>query len=205
MSFSRTTYDKCAYQQQQTSSVGVGRYMLEMPRNDCGVPCFPNDPSIRVQRHGGAMCKPELLVDVDSDMLSIGRRFTKCRESIPAPGSTSCKPIFRGTKDCAFLHTESTLLSNPPCTLRSTGWNRWEWLPRDPQASAIEPFANPANSAMIAKDNHRPQLTVPIDQTLAMPRPAHAPAPKESYVWSEGVPAYVPPPHWRSCCEVALL
>jgi hypothetical protein len=31
-------------------------------------------------------------------------------------------------------------LSNPPCTLRATGWNRWESLPHDPQATFETPF-----------------------------------------------------------------
>ena len=30
--------------------------------------------------------------------------------------------------DNCFKGSEDTRLSNPPCNLRGTGWNRWEWL-----------------------------------------------------------------------------
>ena len=35
-------------------------------------------------------------------------------------------------QDC-HLNSEPTKLSNPPCNLRGTGWNRWEWLCQNPQ------------------------------------------------------------------------
>jgi hypothetical protein len=31
-------------------------------------------------------------------------------------------------------------LTNPPCTLRGTGWNRWEALPHQPQVTFETPF-----------------------------------------------------------------
>jgi hypothetical protein len=31
-------------------------------------------------------------------------------------------------------------LTNPPCTLRATGWNRWEPLPHQPQLTFEQPF-----------------------------------------------------------------
>jgi hypothetical protein len=31
-------------------------------------------------------------------------------------------------------------LHNPPCTLRSTGWNRWTPLPHQPQLTYETPF-----------------------------------------------------------------
>jgi hypothetical protein len=31
-------------------------------------------------------------------------------------------------------------LVNPPCTLRATGWNRWEGLPHQPQLNYETPF-----------------------------------------------------------------
>jgi hypothetical protein len=31
-------------------------------------------------------------------------------------------------------------LTNPPCTLRATGWNRWDSLPHQPQLTFETPF-----------------------------------------------------------------
>ena len=49
---------------------------------------------------------------------------------------------------------------NPPCTLRGTGWNRWEWLCQNPQNRAIVPFNRGlfigVNTNLMARDNHRP-------------------------------------------------
>jgi len=68
-----------------------------------------------------------------------------------------------------FTPTESTRLSNPPCTLRGTGWNRWEWLCKNPQDRVEVPFDHMIDSVLMAKDNHRPLLPKPMDQTLALP------------------------------------
>jgi hypothetical protein len=70
-----------------------------------------------------------------------------------------------------FKPTESTRLSNPPCTLRGTGWNRWEWLCKNPQDKVAIPFDHMIDSVLVAKDNHRPLLPKPIDQSLALPVP----------------------------------
>jgi hypothetical protein len=58
---------------------------------------------------------------------------------------------------------------NPPCTLRGTGWNRWEWLCRNPQDNALMPFDAYVDTSLVIKDNHRPTLACPIDQAIAMP------------------------------------
>ena len=41
--------------------------------------------------------------------------------------------------DEAFPHLFNRL-TNPPCTLRATGWNRWEPLPNQPQQVFETPF-----------------------------------------------------------------
>ena len=76
--------------------------------------------------------------------------------------------------DCGMF-TEDCRLSNPPSTLRGTGWNRWEWLCKDPQDRVIEPFDFQINTKILSKDNHRPCVPRPVDQKLAFPRPNNTP------------------------------
>jgi len=65
--------------------------------------------------------------------------------------------------------TEDTRLSNPPCTLRSTGWNRWEWLCWNPQDRAEIPFQWNTSYRTVVKDNHTPIIEEPLDQSALMP------------------------------------
>ena len=64
-------------------------------------------------------------------------------------------------KNC-FKPTEDTRLSNPACNLRGTGWNRWEWLCRNPQERVEIPFDFQIDSVIVAKDNHRPCVPNPL-------------------------------------------
>ena len=59
------------------------------------------------------------------------------------------------------MFQEDTRLSNPPCTLRGTGWNRWEWLCQDPQEE-LRPFDFNISNRIAAKDAHRPCIPIPI-------------------------------------------
>ena len=70
--------------------------------------------------------------------------------------------------DCG-LTTDDSRLSNPPSTLRGTGFNRWEALPFNPQERVTQPFDFQINSKLLSKDNHRPCVPRPIEQTLVNP------------------------------------
>jgi len=78
------------------------------------------------------------------------------------------------------IPAEDTRLSNPPCNLRGTGINRWEYLDRNPQEFFEVPrsggiFAPTVNTRTILKDNHRPCIPNPVDQTEALPNPGPDP------------------------------
>ena len=72
-------------------------------------------------------------------------------------------------KDCDIPSRENTRLSNPPATLRGTGWNRWEWLCENPQKRSLVPFDYNINNRLVTKDNHRPLVPNPIDQSVFLP------------------------------------
>ena len=195
MSFNRLNYDTGAYNRDINQSVGPGTYNMLKPKISCE-PCYPHDPSIRLQQEGGSVDSTRLLVDIDSDLLGLNFRSTKdpskqylplCEENICSSGEPcgqgvvgSCKSKdlqvgdkindqnLKHHKDC-FISSEDTRLSNPSCNLRGTGWNRWEWLCQNPQDRIGVPFDFNINNRLIVKDNHRPCIPNLIDVDPALP------------------------------------
>lgn len=171
MSFTRLNSDTCTYEHNLKQSTGPSEYLLMTPHDRCNE-CFQTDPSIRMSHQvrapsGVSRCADHHIIDVDSELKNIVRPATNCPTG-----------KYLGEKFCNLKHfrdcdrrapTEGTRLSNPPCTLRGTGWNRWEWLCRNPQDKALVPFDYNINYRLIAKDNHRPCIPKPIDQTPSLP------------------------------------
>ena len=200
-------YDAGTYQTDLRQSVGPGAYVLGTPVQHCA-PCFAANPRVNKGTTGGAACHNDaLLVDVDSDLHGITRRATRHPGGLFQAGTPAVCQLM-STEDCpSSVAVEDTRLNNPPCTLRGTGWNRWEWLCRKPQERALLPFDTMVDTSIVVKDNHRPHVARPIDQTLAMP-PGKASASAEY-----GAPDWkprcdgeflspLPELHWRSCNEI---
>ena len=175
MSFNRLNYDTCTYKQNLYQSVGPGEYRLTEPPNVDEI-CYAESPQIRMQRQGVSVRKDMPLIDVDSELLNITRQATNCPSRKYIPDGSQCgltnpddanRNLEHGN-DCYFT-VEDTRLSNPPCTLRGTGWNRWEWLCLDPQDRVLMPFDHNINNRLIVKDNHRPCIPKPIDVSISLP------------------------------------
>lgn len=159
MSFNRLRYDAGAYEHRLYESVGPGLYQTAVPLPNGS--CAPDDPRIRLQRP----CDIGRIVDVGSDLEGLPRRATKCPSQQYLPGSgvrdPKCSAMASGAGPGRCNRPEEdTRLSNPPCTLRGTGVNRFDPLYWDPQARAIEPWAHREGTSyrLVAKDNHRPCL-----------------------------------------------
>jgi hypothetical protein len=74
------------------------------------------------------------------------------------------------------LYSEDTKLSNPPSTLRGTGWNwPFQWLPIDPQTRVLPEFDYQINTKILSKDNHRPCIQTPQNQYIVYPVPNNTP------------------------------
>lgn len=164
--------DSCTYQEKLRRSIGPGMYMLNTPANDCTI-CAQDvsaDPYLRFQSWGPGTCAPGSAVDDGSELLGLNYKASKCSADAYLPGKYSDKGACavqgakRNPRDCA-PPTEDTRLSNPPCTLKCTGWNRWEWLCWDPQERAIMPFEWNVSYRIVAKDNHVPCIPNPQDAT----------------------------------------
>jgi len=219
MSFNRLPYDTCAYKQVLAETIGPGVYQINRPPVSCE-PCFPDDPQIRLQSRGASVSKTTSLIDIDSEMLGITRKNSRCPENKylsdgqashncgaqTGVGATKCNssvcldynPIH--FKNC-FSHVEDTRLSNPPCTLRGTGWNRWEWLCQNPQERVTIPFDYQISSRTVVKDNHRPCIPNPLNQYNSWPTPTNKPI-CENIVRTCGVPTDPPSVQWRSAEEI---
>lgn len=175
MSFNRLNYDTCAYKQNLYQSVGPGEYRLTEPPNSCNI-CTPQTPHIRLQKQGVSVKSDMPLIDVDSELMNLTRPATNCPSRKYIPDGSQCGLTNPNQKDNNLEHgnncdfgIEDTRISNPPCTLRGTGWNRFEWLCLDPQDRVLIPFDHNINNRIVVKDNHRPCVPRPIDVRLSLP------------------------------------
>jgi len=175
MALSTLTNDSCSYEEKLRRSVGPGMYMLGTPAND-GLACsqdIPADPYLRYQTYGPNTCMPGFAVDDSSELEGLPYKNSKCSADAYVPGKYSSKglcgvPGNTNPRACAAPQ-ESTRLSNPPCTLHGTGWNRWEWLCYNPQDKALIPFEWNVDANMLMRDNHKPCLEKPLDQSQLLP------------------------------------
>lgn len=177
MSFNRLNHDECTYRTNLKQSTGVGSYYTGKPRVNCQT-CLPNDPRMHVKSQNmgpndngiaGVTCSDKPQVDVSNELLGLTRKASNCptQKYVPCEESSFCK--YQHPVVCKDIHSEDTRLSNPPCTLRGSGWNRWEWLCQDPQKDFEIPFDHNISYRLIAKDNHRPCLPTLINQSQALP------------------------------------
>jgi hypothetical protein len=193
MSSTRLNNDACTYQHNLKQSIGGMDYMLNIPKVHCGA-CFSTDPSLR-GKSGAANCSTMPLIDIDSELKSITRKASKCPLQHYIPQN---KPFctLASIPDCQALPREDTRLSNNPCTLRCTGWNRWEWLCQNPQDKALLPFETNINYRTIVKDNHRPCLPVPLDQNMMNPPKVNVSTVPSCTMEAD---TDVPSVHWNRC------
>ena len=171
----RLNYDSCSYKEKLRRTVGPGLYQLDVPSNDCK-DChrdIPADPSLRYQNYGHNTCSMKNAIDDSNELLRLNYKNTKCNDEEYMPGKynkTGCDIKGEVEARQCMIPREDTRLSNPPCTLKETGINRWEWICYDPQERALEEFDRiPVNYRMVAKDNHIPCIEKPQDQSIFFP------------------------------------
>ena len=198
MSFTRLPYDTCSYVYDINQSMKVGEYTLNTPISNDNV--FYANPSVPLNKFGASLCESNV-IDVDSELMGLNVKSTNCPSKQYKP-----KPFcrMRHMKEGDVIASEETRMSNPPCTLRGTGWNRWEWLCTDPQDKAIVPFETNINNRIVVKDNHRPCVPEPIDDALALP-PSENDNLYPVHDWQIYEQSSAPIVHWRCCGEIAKL
>lgn len=176
MAHNRTNNDSEQYRQVIMETTGPSRYIFDRPVFGRGP--VTTDPRSTSQGFPVARCQNMPLVDVDSDLLGITRRYGLCDSAKynpqrDGPSRTCVLSDVHTTDRPSELDTEDCRLQNPPCTLRGTGINRFEWLCTDPQTNALEPFSGPVDYRSVVKDNHRPLIEEPIIDSVSPPQAAH--------------------------------
>jgi hypothetical protein len=196
MSYTGLNYDKQAYENALKESKGVGNYALQTPF--VKTQCLPPASSAFAQQYGASIDRTQPMIDIDSELMGLNRYHTKVWDEKYVPccdpklcDSESGYPCGQGVVDSCNLpglrpgsrpqdknlthypdcqpFTDYTRLSQPVCTMRGLGINRWEWLCSDPQERVLIPFDHNINNRIIVKDNHRPLIPTPLDQTAALP------------------------------------
>ena len=202
MSFNRLPYDEKCYKHKLAETTGAGNYQLDRPKIECDG-CYPYSPHQRLDGFGASLCEKNL-IDVDSELSGINYKNSHCPSEKYVPGKEEfCEKT--NYKDCNVIPQEDTLLSNPPCTLRGTGWNRWEWLCQNPQDKALMPFDYNINNSLVAKDNHRPLVPQPLNQMSALPQDSERVLNKEiANPVNRVIEADTTPnsTHWRQCGQI---
>ena len=117
------------------------RYYISPPEANCPS-VYPVEPTTRLQKQGNSWPEGKWRTDVETDLKGINRFGSRirCDDKHYNPETNEFNnAILEDAKD-ATVPLNFNRLHNPPCTLRSTGWNRWYPLFHDPQATFEQPF-----------------------------------------------------------------
>lgn len=166
----RRIYDTCKTSDDLRVSTGPGRYQLNPPSQQCNS-CYVSNPTIRQQRGVAPLNSTYMKTDVESDLLNMNRPTSKtvCNQYNPTTNKMNTTSVVQ-PQECEFPQIHSRLV-DPPCTLRSSGWNRWEWLCQNPQEGVMTPFDNLVTTRLAAKDSYRPCIPTPVQPHPALPTP----------------------------------
>lgn len=117
------------------------RYYINPPEANCPT-MFPVEPTTRIQKSGDSWPQAQWRTDVETDLKGINRFGNRVRcDSVlynPDTNKFNNTPL-ENAQDGSFPQNFNRL-HNPPCTLRATGWNRWQPLFHDPQLTFEQPF-----------------------------------------------------------------
>jgi len=180
MSLTSLKYDPCHVQSDSKTSLAPGMYILQTPEALFEKKqIFPVNPYVRNSVRYGNAYTPDW-VDIHSELSGRVRTSSKCPEHHYQKGTRcSHEQSIVVPVDDEALFTEDTRISNPPCTLRERGVNRWQWMCEDHQQRKLSEFENDirfqgVHSRIVIKDNHKPIMPSPIDPSITMP-------PKENF------------------------
>jgi hypothetical protein len=119
----------------------AARYYLNAPSKNCPT-TFPVNATSRIQYSGASWVEGEWKTDVESDLKGISRLGTKIRcDAVQYnPDTNAMNQRSMGHAQDENVPLTFARLVDPPCTLRATGWNRWQPLFHNPQETFETPF-----------------------------------------------------------------
>lgn len=129
------------------------RYYLNTPDTNCPT-SYPVDATTRIQKSGASWPVGKWKTDVESDLKGINRLGSRIwvdsKLYNPDTNRMNNTPLQAAPDETTPMLFQR--LVNPPCTLRATGWNRWESLPHQPQLTFETPFDHFIPSKMLDKE-----------------------------------------------------
>jgi hypothetical protein len=152
----RYKYDLPKMIENNEITTGPGRYALGAP-NAYGNAVYVPNPTIRMQKWGASHDMSSTKTDVESDLLNLGRPTTRSVCGQYAPTQRKLTPM----PEEEFPRTYERLV-DPPCTLRATGVNRWEWLCQNPQENVMIPFEWGVNTNLSQRDVYYGKVSQPL-------------------------------------------
>jgi hypothetical protein len=141
MTSTRSKYDNFHQQDDMRITSYSIRYQLDKPEHNCPS-SFPAEPSVRLQRSGASWLEGQWRTDIESDLFNINRLGNRVKNNAIQYNPLTNKINQHSMVDAPDVTLGVTYqrLYNPPCTLRATGWNRFETLPHNPQDNFETPF-----------------------------------------------------------------
>ena len=137
----RSRWDDVHQADDMRISTYAGQYAF-VPFRNCP-DSYPIQPTVRIQQSGASYVTGKWRTEVESDLKGVGRPPSKWRTDDLLYDPRTNEINRAGMTDLTPENTAPTnfnRLVNPPCTLRTTGWNRWQPLFHDPQATFETPF-----------------------------------------------------------------
>lgn len=132
------------------------RYYITPPEANCPN-MFPVEPTTRLQKFGDSWPRAQWRTDVESDLRGINRLGSRvrCDEELYNPETNDFNNMPLDHADEGSFPLNFNRLHNPPCTLRTTGWNRWQPLFHDPTKTFEQPFDFFIPSRTIDKERYK--------------------------------------------------
>jgi hypothetical protein len=148
-------------------STGPGRWALGVPNSYGNAAYVPTVTTIN-QKWGASHDMTSTKTDVESDLKNLGRPTvrTTCGQYQPEEGMAVAQRL-TPMPEAEFPQTSSHLV-DPPCTLRGTGINRWQWLCENPQENVMIPFENNVDSRFASKDAVYHAMDKPLERSQAV-------------------------------------
>jgi len=138
------------------------RYYANPPEANCPS-MFPVEPTTRIQSQGNSWPAAQWRTDVETDLKGINRYGNRVRAEDklynPDTNKFNNTPLEHAQDGTFPLNFNR--LHNPPCTLRATGWNRWQPLFHQPQETFEQPFDYFIPSRTIDKERFKIPIRYP--------------------------------------------
>jgi hypothetical protein len=139
--FTRNRYDDFHQADDMRITSYASRYYLNPPAARCPT-TFPANPTIRLQQSGDSWLQGKWRTDVESDLRGVDRLGSRirCDQVLYNPATNSMNQVPLANAPDEVVPLTFNRLNDPPCTLRCTGWNRWDPLFHNPQETFETPF-----------------------------------------------------------------